>query len=79
MRNFSSEELVTWRFGLTSIPKSSVDRISNKDLDLEGFRKIKGQKLDKVDREKVLLVTGQSKAIKSNQKTINMTLCKFTS
>ena len=38
-------------FDLTGISKSSVDRISNKNLDLKGFRKIKGEKMNKVDRE----------------------------
>ena len=37
---------------LTDIPKSSVDRIANRDMDVQGFRKIKGQKLDKVNRIK---------------------------
>ena len=41
MRRLSSEELVTWRFRLTSIPKSSVERISNKDLGLQDCRKSK--------------------------------------
>ena len=41
MRSLSSEELVTLRFRLTSIPKSSVERISNKELDMQGFRKSK--------------------------------------
>lgn len=37
---------------LTGISKSSVDRISSLDLNLQGFRKIKGQKLEAMDREK---------------------------
>ena len=40
---------------LTDIPKSSVARIANKDLDIQGFRKIKGQKLEEVDREKLVI------------------------
>lgn len=42
----SKRKIVT----LTDIPKS-LDRIANMDLDLQGYCKIKGQKLSKVDKQ----------------------------
>ena len=40
---------------MTDIPKSSVDRIANMDLDLQDYRKIKGQKLGRIDKQKGII------------------------
>ena len=43
--HYSNREITN----LTDIPKSSVDGIANIDLDLQGYSKVKGQKLSKID------------------------------